>query len=161
MKIYDNVKLIEEVEKLAKKGIHKDYQGTVVKISGSDITVCFYNLYNLGEYAFATVDEKYLEFIIRADEKIILEMQEFLSNVNLEKYTTLRECDVKEYDVVELIAEKPKYTLAGVRKGDRGCVISSYAVDNYWQIIFSHPKTGKDIAQISVKREDFKIIDKF
>jgi hypothetical protein len=62
---------------------------------------------------------------------------------------------------VELIVEKPKYAIEGVHKGDRGCVISTYAVDNHWEIIFSERGTGKDIAQICVAREDFKIIDKF
>lgn len=48
-----------------------------------------------------------------------------------------------------------------IAKIDRGCVISTYAIDNHWEIIFSERGTGKDIAQIGVAREDFKIIDKF
>ena len=89
------------------------------------------------------------------------EIKEFVSNVRMEKYTKLSPCDVQEYDAVELIVEKPKYARKGVHKGDRGCVISTYAIDNYWEIIFSEQSTGKDIAQIGVAREDFKIIDKF
>ena len=133
----------------------------IVKHSGDIYTVCFYNPKNLGEYAFAEVNKKHLSFVIRADEKIILETEEFFSNVKMEKYTYLTECDVKEYDAVELIVEKPKYAIAGVHKGDRGCVISTYAIDNHWEIIFSERGTGKDIAQIGVAREDFIIIDKF
>lgn len=161
MKLYDNVELTKEVEELSKNGIHKGYLGVIVKHSGDIYTVCFYNPKNLGEYAFAEVNKKHLSFVIRADEKIILETEEFFSNVKMEKYTYLTECDVKEYDAVELIVEKPKYAIAGVHKGDRGCVISTYAIDNHWEIIFSERGTGKDIAQIGVAREDFIIIDKF
>ena len=98
---------------------------------------------------------------VHYNKKILCEMEEFLESVNMEKYTSLSECDVKEYDVVELIVEKPEYAMEGVHKGDRGCVISTYAIDNCWEIIFSERGTGRDLAQIGVAREDFKIIDKF
>ena len=65
---------------------------------------------------------------------------------------------MKEYDKVELITEDPKYAIEGVYKGMTGCVISSYAINNKWLIIFSENSTGKDIAEISVDRNDFKII---
>ena len=161
MRLYDNVKLTEELEDLAKKGIHKGYLGIVVKIDVDIFTVCFYNKYNFGESAYAKVDKKYLKFILRADDNDINELAEHFENVNMEKHTSLSECDVKEYDVVELIVEKPEYAMEGVHKGDRGCVISTYAIDSCWEIIFSERGTGRDIAQIGVAREDFKIIDKF
>ena len=161
MRLYDNVELTEELEELSKKGIHKGCLGTIVKRSGEFFIVCFYNPKNVGEYAFAWVNEKFIEFITRPNKKILCEMEEFVANVNMEKYTHLTECDVKEYDVVELIVEKPEYAIEGVHKGDRGCVISTYAIHNCWEIIFSERGTGKDIAQIGVAREDFKIIDKF
>ncbi len=161
MRLYDNVKLTEELEDLAKKGIHKGYLGIVVKIDVDIFTVCFYNKYNFGESAYAKVNKKYLKFILRADDNDISEFAEHFKNVNMEKHTSLTECDVKEYDVVELIVEKPEYAIEGVHKGDRGCVISTYAIHNCWEIIFSERGTGKDIAQIGVAREDFKIIDKF
>ena len=48
-----------------------------------------------------------------------------------------------------------------MHKGDRDSVISTYAIDNHWEIIFSERGTGKDIAQIGVDRKDFIIIDEF
>lgn len=159
MQLYDNIKLIDEIEELAQKGIHRGYLGTVVKCYNDSFIICFYNPKNLGEYAFAEVNKKSVEFVIRPEEKIIFEMEAFVSSVKMERYTHLTECDVKEYDAVELIVEKSKYTIEGVHKGDRGCVISRYAIDNHWEIIFSERGTGKDIAQIGVDRADFKIID--
>ena len=161
MRLYDNIELTEEIEELAQNGIHKGYSGLIVKCEKDIYTVCFYNPYNFGEKAYAKVNKKFLIFSSRSDKRIIQELQEFLQNVKMENYTHLTECDVKEYDVVELIVEKPKYAIEGVHKGDRGCVISTYAIDNHWEIIFSERGTGKDIAQIGVAREDFKIIDKF
>ena len=162
MKILEDVKLNEELEELSQRGIHKDYTGTIAKIDGDIYTVWFFNPKNYGEFAFAKVNKKYLSpDKIVYHNRLLLEMEEFLANVKMEKYTKLSECDVKEYDAVELIVEKPKYAIEGVHKGDRGCVISTYAIDNHWEIIFSERGTGKDIAQIGVAREDFKIIDEF
>lgn len=72
--------------------------------------------------------------------------------------TSFIPCDVKEYDKVELIVEKPKYAAEGVYKGT-GCGISSYAINNRWLIIFSEDCIGKDIADTCVDREDFKVIE--
>ena len=53
MKLFDDIKLIEEIAELQEKGIHKNYLGTIVKMEGDIYTVSFYNPKNLGEYAFA------------------------------------------------------------------------------------------------------------
>ena len=160
MKVLEDVKLNEELEELAQRGIHKGYEGTIAKINGDIYTVWFFNPNNRGEFAFAEVNKKYLiPDKITYPERLLLEMEEFFLNVKMEKYTHLTECDVKEYDKVELIVEKPKYAIEGVHKGMTGCVISSYAINNEWLIIFSEDGTGKDIADICVAREDFKIIE--
>lgn len=161
MKLYDNIRLMEEIEELNQKGIHKGYPGLIVKCDEDIYTVCFYNPYNFGEKAYAKVNKKFLTYSSRSDKRIIRELDDYLKSENMEKHTHLTECDVKEYDAVELIVENPKYTKEGVHKGDRGCVISTYAIEGHWEIIFSERETGKDIAQIGVAREDFKIIDKF
>lgn len=163
MKKWDEVILNKELEDLAQRGIHKGYSGTIIESDAENCLIWFSNPKNYGEFAFAKVENKYLvvNSIIHYNKKILCEMEEFIANVNMEKHTHLTECDVKEYDVVELIVEKPEYAIEGVHKGDRGCVISTYAIHNCWEIIFSERGTGKDIAQIGVAREDFKIIDKF
>lgn len=160
MKVYDNVELIEEVEELAQKGIHKGYDGLIVEINGDIYTVCFYNSYNFGESAYAKVNKKYLAFVCRAEERIIQEMEEFFPNEKIDFNKSLTECDVKEYDVVQLIVEKPQYAMEGVHKGAYGCVQFPYAIDGKWCILFSN--VGENNAhdeEVCVAREDFIIIE--
>ena len=160
MRLYDNIELNEEVEELAKRGIHKGYDGVIVKMEGDIYTVCFYNSYNFGESAYAKVHKKYLKFAMRDNERIIQEMEEHFSNVKMDFNKCLTECDVKEYDVVQLIVEKPQYAMEGVHKGAYGCVQFPYAIDGKWCILFSN--VGENNAhdeEVSVLREDFIIIE--
>ena len=160
MRLYDNIELNEEVEELAKRGIHKGYDGVIVKMEGDIYTVCFYNSYNFGESAYAKVHKKYLKFALRDNERIIQEMEEHFSNEKMDFNKCLTECDVKEYDVVQLIVEKPQYAMEGVHKGAYGCVQFPYAIDGKWCILFSN--IGENNAHdedVRVAREDFIIIE--
>ena len=160
MRLYDNIELNEEVEELAKRGIHKGYDGVIVKMEGDIYTVCFYNSYNFGESAYAKVHKKYLNFVMRDDEKIIQEMEEHFSNVKMDFNKCLTECDVKEYDKVELLVEKPKYAFEGVHKGAQGCVLFPYAIEGRWGILFYNVGENNDEEiELNVDREDFKIIE--
>ena len=161
MKVLEDVKLNEEIEELSQKGIHKGYEGTIAKINGDIYTVWFFNPNNRGEFAFAEVNKKYLiPDKIVYPERLLLEMEEFFANVKMERYTHLTECDVKEYDVVQLIVEKPQYAMEGVHKGAYGCVQFPYAIDGKWCILFSN--VGENNAhdeEVCVDREDFVIIE--
>lgn len=160
MRLYDNVKLIEEVEELAQRGIHKGYHGLIVKINGDIYTVCFYNSYNFGESAYAEVNGKHLVFIFRAEERTIQEMEDFFPNEKIDFNKCLTECDVKEYDKVELLVEKPKYAIEGVHKGANGCVLFPYAIEGRWGILFYNVGENNDQeVELNVNREDFKIIE--
>lgn len=160
MRVYDNIRLKEEVEELAQKGIHKGYNGLIVKIEGDIYTVCFFNPHNFGENAYAKVNKRFLRFSSRVDEKIIREMEEFFPNEKTERYTHLTECDVKEYDKVQLLVEKPEYATEGVHKGDYGCVLQPYAIEGKWAVLFYNVGDGKDReAEIDVDREDFRIVE--
>ena len=64
----------------------------------------------------------------------------------------------KEYDMVELTVDKPKYKKECVKKGMRGCFMSKYALKGQWQIIFSEEGTGKDVADIMVSEEDLILV---
>ena len=64
---------------------------------------------------------------------------------------------MKEYDLVELIRERPEYTREGVKVGDFGAVMSEKAIDGYWYVIFSEFHTALDIADIMVREEDLKV----
>ena len=161
MKVLEDVKLNEEIEELAQRGIHKSYEGTIAKINGDIYTVCFFNPNNRGEFAFAEVNKKYLiPDKITYPERLLLEMEEFFLNVKMEKYTHLTECDVKEYDKVELLVEKPKYVFEGVHKGAQGCVLFPYAIEGKWGILFYNVGENNDQEiELNVDREDFKIIE--
>ena len=159
MKLYDNVKLEKEIKELAKKGIHQGYIGLIVKIDGNIFTICFYNPYNLGEYAFAKVNKSELSLVARADDKVIAEMKEYFGSINFETDTSLSKCDIKEYDKVELLVEKPEYAVEGVHKGAYGCVWHPYAIEGKWSILFYNVGDSHDKeVEISVRREDFRII---
>ncbi len=64
---------------------------------------------------------------------------------------------MKEYDLVELINDKPSYTQAGVKKGTFGSVMSDKPINGKWYVVFSEFYTGRDIADILVCEEDLKI----
>ena len=160
MKVYDNVQLTEEVEGLAKRGIHKGYDGLIVDIDGDIYTVCFYNSYNFGESAYAKVNKKYLTFTMRDSDRIIQEMEEHFANVKMDFSKCLTECDVKEYDKVELLVEKSRYAFEGVHKGAHGCVLFPYAIDGKWDILFYNVGENNDEeVEITVFREDVKVIE--
>lgn len=161
MKILEDVKLNEEIDELAQRGIHKGYEGTIAKINGDIYTVWFFNPNNRGEFAFAEVNKKYLTpDKIVYPERLLLEMEEFFANVKMERYIHLTECDVKEYDKVELLVEKPQYAFEGVHKGAHGCVWQSYAIDGKWGILFYNVGENCDQeVELNVHREDFKIIE--
>ena len=161
MKVLEDVKLNEELEELAQRGIHKGYEGTIAKINGDIYTVWFFNPNNRGEFAFAEVNKKYLiPDKIVYPERLLLEMEEFFANVKMDFNKCLTECDVKEYDKVELLVEKPQYAFEGVHKGAHGCVLFPYAIDGKWGILFYNVGENNDQeVELNVHREDFKIID--
>ena len=161
MKELKDVKLNEELEELAQRGIHKGYEGTIAKINGDIYTVWFFNPNNRGEFAFAEVNKKYLiPDKIVYPERLLLEMEEFFANVKMDFNKCLTECDIKEYDKVELLVEKPQYAFEGVHKGAHGCVWQSYAIDGKWGILFYNVGGNNDQeVELNVHREDFKIIE--
>ena len=161
MKVLEDVKLNEELEELAQRGIHKGYEGTIAKINGDIYTVWFFNPNNRGEFAFAEVNKKYLiPDKIVYPERLLLEMEEFFANVKMDFNKCLTECDVKEYDKVELLVEKPQYAFEGVHKGAQGCVLFPYAIDGKWGILFYNVgKNNDQEVELNVHREDFKIIE--
>ena len=160
MRLYDNIELNEEVEELAQRGIHKGYDGVIVKIEGDIYTVCFYNSLNFGESIYAKVHKKHLVFVMRDNERIIQEMEEHFANERMDLNKSFTECDVKEYDKVELLVEKPKYAFEGVHKGAQGCVLFPYAIEGKWGILFYNVGENNDQEiELNVNREDFKVIE--
>ena len=160
MILYDNVKLKTEIEELSQKGIHKNYIGLVVKTEGDIFTVCFYNPHNFGESMLANVNKAVLSFVARANENIVEELKQHFTDAKPDTNKCLTECDVREYDKIELLVEKPEYADNGVHKGAFGCVLYPYAIEGKWGILFYNVGDNKDEEiEINVSRKDFKIID--
>ena len=88
----------------------------------------------------------------------IAEIKEIVNRPNFFEHTSFLPIRFKEYDMVELTVDKPKYKKEGVVKGMRGCVMSEYAIKGQWQIIFSEEGTGKDVADIMVSEEDLILV---
>ena len=160
LKKFDMVTLIKTVENLVRRGITQGCGGIIVQVNEENYRVMFMNGNNYGNGIFATVSERDVKYLSDFPMQFQNELEEYLQGVDINDETaTFILCDVKEYDKVELIVEKPKYAIEGLHKGMTGCVMSSYAINNEWLIVFSEDGTGKDIAEICVDREDFKVIE--
>ena len=160
LKKFNMVTLIKTVENLVQRGITQGCGGIIVQVNEENYRVMFMNGNNYGNGIFATVSEKDVKYLSEFPMRFQNELEEYLQGVDINDETGIFiPCDVKEYDKVELIVEKPKYAIEGVHKGMIGCVMSSYAINNEWLIVFSEDGTGEDIAEICVDREDFKVIE--
>lgn len=63
MKIYDFVELINSLEYLEEKGVFKESKGTIIKLENNIASVLFFNEKNMGDYAVANVNTKFLKTI--------------------------------------------------------------------------------------------------
>ena len=67
---------------------------------------------------------------------------------------------MKMMDCVEVTVEKDTYAKDGVHKGMQGWLCLEQRVPNYWLVNFPQCGEKDDIAEISVKEEDLKLIPK-
>ena len=65
---------------------------------------------------------------------------------------------MKMMDNVEVIVEKEEYAVDGVHKGMQGWICEEYNGSGYWLVNFPQCGEKADIAEISVKEEDLKVI---
>ena len=65
---------------------------------------------------------------------------------------------MKEMDCVEVIVEKECYTKDGVHRGMQGWICLEQRTDGYWLINFPQYGEKDDIAEISMKETDLKLI---
>ena len=65
---------------------------------------------------------------------------------------------MQEMDNVQVIVEKEKYAREGIHKGMFGWICYPKCVDGYWLVNFPQCGEKDDIAEISIKEEDLKIV---
>ncbi len=65
---------------------------------------------------------------------------------------------MKELDCVEVIVEKECYTGEGVHKGMQGWICLDDCADGYWLVCFPQYGEKNNIATISIKEEDLKLL---
>lgn len=158
MKVYDEVRLKEEVPELAERGIHKGCDGDVISVDGDKCKVIFFAPRIYGDYAVAQVEQNMLTYISHMSESRIRILKDTVEDMDESKHTRFLDDDVYENDEIEVIVEKEKYAKQGVHKGMTGMVILDYSIRNKWLIEFSDEESGEDIALLEVHRDDFKII---
>ena len=65
---------------------------------------------------------------------------------------------MKMMDCVEVTVEKEKYAAEGVHKGMQGWICLDDYINGTWLVNFPQCGEKEDIAEISVKEEDMKLI---
>ena len=65
---------------------------------------------------------------------------------------------MKEMDCVEVIVEKEEYVEDGVHKGMQGWICLDDNSNGTWLVNFPQCGEKDDIAEISIKEEDLKVI---
>lgn len=156
MKEYDVIELICDDVKLNEKGIYKGSNAVLISFLSElrDWIVMFLNPKNLGDFAVAVVNEKYLKFVGELPEQAVAQYKIIVNRPDFFEHTEFMRLKFKEYDKVALSIDKPKYLKEGVKKGMIGCIMSYQAINGEHQVIFSQDNTCKDIGDIMVLEED-------
>ncbi len=158
----DFVKLINDNEELRAKNIFKGMDGVLISYINTtdEWIVKFQDDNNWGAYAIAKAKTKDLKYCSPYPKEILSEFLEQINDPDFYTHTELTPPKFKEYDRIMLIKDKPKYNNEGVKTGMIGCVMSSYAIQNKWQVIFSDVNTGDDIADLTVHEDDMELINR-
>lgn len=161
MKKFDIVKLIKLEKHYREMQLNLEMYGIVLKPHFDSSAVLFFNFQNMSDYAIIDIANKDLQ--VQKEKVPDQFIQEFVAKGNkfgFEKNTFLAPLGVKEYDWVELLVEDEKYNKYGIHKGDRGCVMESYAIENSILVDFSGVTESGDYYGdcISVNVTDLKVI---
>ncbi len=65
---------------------------------------------------------------------------------------------MKEMDCIEVIVEKEMYAKEGVHKGMQGWICYDRCADGYWLVNLPQYGEKEDIATISIREEDMKVV---
>ena len=159
IKVFDLITLNKDKEDLASRGIKKDCSGVVVKKENEKFLVMFHNSHNYGNHVFAWAEEDCLDYLGVFPDRYQAELKAFVydSKIDFEKYFT--PCLVKENDIIEITEEVPEYIAEGLYPGVTGVVISSYAINGRWDVIFDNAGEDRNrFVQKVVAEKHFKVI---
>lgn len=160
MKKYDIVKIIN-ISPYKSANLKLEMHGIIIDTNLEKSSVLFFNNSNYGDYAVIKINN--IDLCIE-NHKLPEEMKKEL-NSKIEQFLNenkniIEPIAINAYDIVELIVEDEKYTKYGIHKGNTGCVMEDYAVQNYVEVDFSGIDcNGKYYGDcISVKISDLKVI---
>ncbi len=159
MKQFDLI-ILKNEKPYKKFNLEKDMHGIVLEHSFDTADVLFFNPKNQGDYIVIKVNT--CDVLIEKEklpENIIKELSTKLNTI-IKAKPNLESLKIKAYDMVELLVEDNKYTKYGIHKGDKGCVMEDYAIQDYIEVDFSGiNEDGEYYGDcISVKIEDLKVI---
>ncbi len=105
-----------------------------------------------------------IKFNEELPEKILSEFDNYLKE-NIEKLetkTTFVDLAFNEYDTVQLIVEKDKYSKYGIHNGEIGIIAENYGVKKDVLVDFTGVNNNEEFygACISVNKDDLKLIKK-
>ena len=162
IKKYDKVKLKLLKEKHLEYGFNNDVFGDVIDVYDGVAKILFYNPSNFGDFIVCEQSIDNLILLNRPkSDKYIKFLDEVFLKVSENKGKKFHVNKFKEYDCVELIADKNIYKKYGLKKGSRGCVVANYAVGGKILVEFFG---GNDLfldecmGVISVDLEDLKLV---
>ena len=159
IKVFDLIILNKDKDSLASRGIKKDCSGVVVGQQNDKFLVMFHNDKNYGDHIFALIEEEYLDYIGVFPDIYQAELKAFVDNSKIDFEKCFVPCFVKENDIIEITKEVPEYIAEGLYPGVRGVVISSYAINGRWDVIFDNAGEKKNkFVQKVVAEKHFKVI---
>lgn len=161
MKKFDLIKL-KNKEPYKQYNLEKNMHGIVLECNFNILNVLFFNPKNLGDYIIIKISKNdVVEEKEKLPENIITELNLKLESILSKTKEKFKPLSVKAYDNVELLVEDNKYSKYGIHKGDIGCVMENYAVQDYVEVDFSGiDQNGNYYGDcISVKVSDLKVIN--
>lgn len=161
MKMYDLIMLKNE-KPYAKYNLQKNMYGIVVATELYTADVLFFNPKNQGDYIIVKLNKNdIVKQTENLPEDIKTELNLKIENLKAKATDKFQLINIKAYDMVELMVESENYSIYGIHKGNKGCVMDDNAVGDYVEVDFSGiDDKGNFYGDcISVKTSDLKVIE--
>ena len=165
MKKNEIVKLKTLKTEYEKFNINLEAYGIILSNEKGVSKVLFLNNKIVGDYVIATIrDTDLKKFNEKLPDKVLSEIDIYIKE-NIEKLetkTAFLDLPFNEYDTVQLIVEKDRYSKFGIHKGEIGVIAENYAVKKDVLVDFTGINSIKEVygACITVNKDDLKLIKK-